>query len=277
MISIATFKKTTSLVLIGFSTFALASLAACATNAPNTAAPEIEAPTEQEHAAEHDDSHFTYSGETGPEHWASLSAEFEKCGSGTVQSPINIKNINVSPIAFGYKDTPLTTLNNGHTIQVNYEPGSTIKIDEQSFELLQFHFHTPSENTLDGKAFDMEMHLVHQDANGKLGVVGVFFEKGIENPALKTILDHLPKEENKAETFSDMKINATSLLPKDQQYYGFDGSLTTPPCSEGVEWRVMKSPLQMSAAQLDTFHKLFHDNNARPTQPLNGREAEISA
>lgn len=219
---------------------------------------------------------FSYSGETGPEHWGALAAEFEKCGSGTVQSPINIKSVNVAPIVFDYQQVPLTVVNNGHTIQVNYPTGSTIKIGAQEFELLQFHFHTPSENRLAGKAFEMEMHLVHKDAQDQLSVVGVFFEKGAENSALKLILDHLPKVENKPETFANTQISAADLLPVNQAYSGFEGSLTTPPCSESVEWRVMRTPLQLSEAQLATFRALFHNNNARPIQALNGREVKAS-
>jgi carbonic anhydrase len=281
-ISRSTASKLLSLSLLAFS---VTGLHACNALPNDIAGSTIESPTSQTPAETHDDDntaeahedvHFSYAGENGPEHWGALSAEFEKCGSGTVQSPINIKSVNVAPIAFDYKEVALTELNNGHTLQINYPAGSSIMIGEQKFELLQFHFHTPSENTLDGKAFDMEMHLVHKDANGHLGVIGVFFEKGEENPTLKTILEHLPKAENEPETFADMHINAASLLPKNATYYGFEGSLTTPPCSEGVEWRVMSEPLQMSEAQLASFMTILHNNNARPVQPLNGREVKIS-
>ncbi|HEY9839833.1 MAG TPA: carbonic anhydrase family protein [Candidatus Obscuribacterales bacterium] len=220
--------------------------------------------------------HFAYSGEAGPEKWATLAPEFEKCGSGQLQSPINIKHEALPPIQFDYKDTPLKIVNNGHTIQVNYAPGSKITVGDHSYELLQFHFHTPSENTLDGKAFAMELHLVHKDAAGKLGVVGVFLEEGSENATLKTIMSNLPKEENKEETVSGVMLNAGTFLPQTRDYYGFDGSLTTPPCSEGVDWRVLNTPVQVSKAQVEVFAEMFHGGNARPVQPLNNRNVQFS-
>lgn len=219
--------------------------------------------------------HFSYEGEAGPEHWATLSPAFEACGSGQRQSPINIKQA-LPAIQFDYKDTTLKLVNNGHTLQVNYPAGSKITVGDHSFDLLQFHFHAASENTLDGKQFPMELHLVHRDSSGKLGVVGVFMEEGSENATFQAILNNLPKEENQEESFSAVTLNAASLLPQNHQYYGFDGSLTTPPCTEGVEWRVLSTPIQVSKAQVDAFLKLFHGGNARPVQPLNGRTVQRS-
>lgn len=192
----------------------------------------------------------------------------------------DIKNVNTNLTNPTYKQVSLTAVNYGQVLQVDYPEGSSIMISEQKFELLQFHFHTPSETIHDGNGFDMEMHLVYKNANNHLGVVGVFFKKGEENATLKTILGHLPQTENAPETFADIQINATSLLPRNANHYGFDGPLTTPPynegVTEGVEWSVMRAPLQMSEAQLTRFIELFHHNNARPVRTLNGRQINIS-
>jgi len=218
--------------------------------------------------------HWGYEGHEGPENWGSLSKDFAICSSGKNQSPINLtKTIEakLSPIKIDYKAVPLSIINNGHTIQVNYAAGSSISLDGHTFDLLQFHFHTPSENHIDGKSFPMEGHLVHRDAEGNLGVIAVMFNEGTKNPFIDTIWQHMPKKAGSTNTVSDVSINVNDMLPVNRDYYRFNGSLTTPPCSEGVVWMVLKNASQVSKQQVNEFHTLMgHDNN-RPIQPCYAR------
>lgn len=230
-------------------------------------------------AGEHGHSaHWGYEGHSGPEHWAEMGKENTVCGSGTRQSPIDIAtatSANLEPIQFNYGASMLEILNNGHTIQVNHGKGSTITVDGEKYDLLQFHFHAPSENTVDGKPYDMEMHLVHKNAKGQLAVVGVFMKAGAENAVLAKAWDHMPAHAGKPEQVASVSIIPADLLPANRSYSRFDGSLTTPPCSEGVKWFVMKDAIEVSAAQVQKFAKVV-GANARPIQPLNGR-AVLSA
>jgi carbonic anhydrase len=217
--------------------------------------------------------HWGYEGHSGPEHWASLSKEFSTCGSGQRQSPIDINggmSAGLTPIQFDYRPAQLDILNNGHTIQVNRGEGSSITVDGERFDLLQFHFHTPSENTVGGKPYDMEMHLVHKSAKGELAVVGVFLKAGAENAVLGKAWAHMPGHAGVKEQVAAVSINPAELLPADRSYSRFNGSLTTPPCSEGVNWLVMKTPVEVSTAQVKQFAKVV-GHNARPVQPLNKR------
>ena len=242
-----------------------------------TAAPEAVAPTEAPEAVVEATAaptavHWTYEGEEGPEHWGEISADYEACASGKAQSPIDIagaKAEDLANIAFDYKTSKLNILNNGHTVQVNYDPGSSIELDGTRYDLAQFHFHAPSEHSIAGKAADAELHLVHKSADGKLAVVGVLIEKGAENPAFATVWQNLPAEAGEPQTLAG-EVDAAAMLPAEQMTYRYDGSLTTPPCSEGVEWNVMTTPIQMSEAQLAAFTALFEGNN-RPVQPLGDR------
>ena len=216
--------------------------------------------------------HWSYSGHGGPAKWAELDHEFAACKQGHVQSPIDIrgaKAADLPPIRFNYKPSPLKVIDNGHTIQVNVAPGSSIDVGDAHYELLQFHFHKPSEEKIQGKAHAMVAHLVHKGADGKLAVVAVLIDKGGTNPAIATIWKNLPKEKGK-ESAADATIDAAALLPADKGYYTFEGSLTTPPCSEGVRWFVLKTPVHVSEGEIAAFGKLY-PMNARPTQPLNGR------
>lgn len=225
----------------------------------------------------HDDKHWGYEGHSGPERWADISKEFKLCDSGKEQSPINIsgaKTSNLPAIQFDYKPGNLEILNNGHTIQVNRAEGSGITIDGGEYELLQFHFHTPSEDTVDGKAFPMEMHLVHKNAKGELAVVGVFFKAGDKNAVLDKAWEHMPHKAGNKELIASVNINAVDLLPADRSYYSFKGSLTTPPCSEGVKWMVMKSPIEASGRQIKHFTQVI-GNNARPVQPVHARTVSM--
>ena len=192
---------------------------------------------------------------------------------GSAQSPINISNTirtQLRDIEFHYADTALSVVNNGHTIQVNYDEGSYMLVDGNKFNLLQFHFHWPSEHTVDGKQFLMEGHLVHQDAQGGLGVLGVLMERGDDNPALETVWEFMPPSAG-AVREPGISFNVNDLLPSDRTTYRYPGSLTTPPCSEGVSWMVLKNAVQVSAAQAKVFEDVV-GYNSRYTQPLHGRE-----
>ena len=179
-----------------------------------------------------------------------------------------------NPIQFNYQPINLTVKNNGHTIQVDYPPGSAIVLDGKKYELLQFHFHTPSEHTVDRIALAMEMHLVHQNSEGNLAVVGVLVKEGEENYFLQQIWEHLPESKGEKEV-KGVKINAENLLPSNRDYYSYSGSLTTPPCSEGVSWNVLKMPIEASAEQIEHFMEIYQ-MNARPVQPLNRRKIKLN-
>ncbi|SNY75953.1 carbonic anhydrase [Enterobacter sp. CC120223-11] len=220
-------------------------------------------------------SHWSYDGSESPEHWSQLSDEYKTCQQGMNQSPINIDatlNAHLHPLDFHYGKGPDVVLNNGHTIQATVDPktADSITLDGQNFVLQQFHFHAPSENTIHGKHAAMEMHLVHKNAAGEIAVVAVMFDVGAASPELDKLWSVMPsKAENEAKLKSSLDIN--KLIPEDRTYWRFSGSLTTPPCSEGVTWLVMKHPLTLSASQLEKFtHTMHHDNN-RPVQPTHGR------
>jgi len=217
--------------------------------------------------------HWDYSGEGGPENWGKLKSQYETCHSGKSQSPVDLKaptNADLPDLQIDYKPAPMTILNNGHTVQVNYPSGSRMTVGGQSFDLLQFHFHTPSEHTINGKAYAMEMHFVHKTEDGQLGVLGVMIEEGAHNSAAQKIWDHLPLTKSEAITHSNVKIDGGSLLPQKHNYFRLMGSLTTPPCSEEVNWHVLTQPIEFSAEQIKKF-KLAFPMNARPVQPLNAR------
>jgi carbonic anhydrase len=219
--------------------------------------------------------HWGYSGHAGPEHWGELQEAFGTCNTGNRQSPIDIKidqlvPANLSEIQFDYQPISPQMLNNGHTIQVNYAKGSRITVGGEQYELAQFHFHTPSENTVNGKAYDMEMHLVHKNAKGELAVVGVFFQSGSQNAELDKLWRQLPEKAGEQKTLADTSLSAANLLPQDRSYAHFNGSLTTPPCSENVNWFVIREPLQASAEQISRISTIM-GHNARPVQNLNKR------
>jgi carbonic anhydrase len=217
--------------------------------------------------------HWSYEGEAGPDEWASLSPDYALCGDGKTQSPIDIAQFtekDLANIAFSYQPSKLNILNNGHTIQVNYDEGSYIEVDGTRYDLVQFHFHAPSEHLIDGKPSDAEMHLVHKSADGATAVVGLFLQQGeVENVALAPVFDNLPPEEGPAETI-DAEVNANLVFPMGKATYRYSGSLTTPPCTEGVSWFVMTLPVEISTEQLAAFTAIIDGNN-RPVQPVNDR------
>jgi len=190
------------------------------------------------------------------------------------QSPINVTDsidALLHDIEFNYNESSFGMINNGHTIQLNYGSGSSITVDGQTFELLQFHFHSPSENHINGVSYPMEVHLVHKDAEGNLGVVGVMFEEGQENAMIAGLWSHLAEAAVGHEVKKDdIKVNGYALLPNNKEYYRFNGALTTPPCSEGVQWMLMKNPIEISSAQVKQFVDLIGHNN-RPVQNVNAR------
>ena len=221
--------------------------------------------------------HWSYSGHSGPAHWSEMEGEYRSCGLGKLQSPVDIRDSAVKKgalpdIAFDYKPSPLRIIDNGHTIQVDYAPGSFITVQGQRYELVQFHFHKPSEEKINGKSADMVAHLVHKDANGKLAVVAVLLKAGAANKLVDTLWKNAPHEKEKQLAVAGVEVNAADLLPVNKtSYYTFTGSLTTPPCSEGVTWFVLRTPTSISKDEVARFAKLY-PMNARPTQPLNGRE-----
>ena len=218
---------------------------------------------------------WAYSGKKGPQAWGKISAEFRACKSGRMQSPIDLGtdarvSASAEAIEFDYHLTPLRILHNGHTVQVNYEPGSGITVGGKRYELLQFHFHGPSEHVVDGRPAALEMHLVHMSADGELAVVGVLMDAGAENRALSEVWASMPKRATAERVSKQVLVNARDLLPSDTAYYRYMGSLTTPPCSEGVSWYVLEQRLEVSAQQIGKFAKAV-GANARPAQALNQR------
>jgi len=224
-----------------------------------------------------------YEGDEGPEHWGTISTKFASCQSGRSQSPIDIVEParRAAPDAIVLKLAPASlriihhdhvadAINNGHTIQVNYSEGDTLTVGGRPYQLVQYHFHAPSEHTVDGKQFPMEMHLVHTNADGQLAVIGVLIVEGARNAAFDPIWANLPLTKGVENHLEHVKVDVDALLPEAHTTYRYDGSLTTPPCSEGVKWFVMTTPIALSKAQIGAFTALFHGNN-RPVQPLNGR------
>ncbi len=218
--------------------------------------------------------HWSYEGDSGPDHWGELSDDFALCASGQEQSPVDIPSqapVNSSGLTIKYQPSALNILNNGHTIQANYDSGSAIEVEGQTYELLQFHFHIPSEHRFDGSQSDMELHFVHKTYEGATAVIGVPLESGEPNAVLADIWANLPEEEAEEQTIEGVTINADEMLPSSRDYVKLDGSLTTPPCTEGVSWLVMQRAVEVSEDQIDAFEEIF-PLNARPVQPLNERE-----
>lgn len=218
---------------------------------------------------------WNYQGEKGPANWGSLDEQYALCKNGKQQSPIDIQDAKKrlsNNIEFNYKFSPLKIVNNGHAIEVAYEPGSTIKIDGKEYELKQFHFHGPSEHWLKSNSYPMEVHLVHKNAEGEIAVVGIFMQIGQANEFVETIWANIP--ETGENEISGVSINVSALPPKNQVYYHYEGSLTTPPCTEGVNWYVLKTPIQISREQVASFYSFYNHNN-RPIQAVNERAIDM--
>jgi carbonic anhydrase len=223
--------------------------------------------------------HWSYEGESGPEHWGDLSPEFAACAKGVEQSPVDIpasSPANPADIAFSYQPSALKIFNNGHTVQVNYDQGSSITLDGMTYSLVQFHFHAASEHAIGGAHSPLEIHLVHKNAQGGLAVVGVLLKAGAENPAYAPVMQNLPTQvSQQAAPVAGATVDANALLPAQRSYWRYNGSLTTPPCSEGVKWLVMNTPVELSEAQIAAFTSI-HKNDARPVQPFNSRTFLVS-
>ncbi len=220
-------------------------------------------------------SHWSYEGDEGPTHWGDISEVYHVCKEGRNQSPIDLKDgvhANLPELVFDYYSLPNRIVNNGHTIQLDIEPGSYLNIPSQNkqYALMQFHFHSPSEHTVDGRSFAMEMHFVHADKAGALAVVGVLVEEGEENPILKKLRHFVPTHAGESSEPPE-GIEETNLIPPSHDYFYYSGSLTTPPCSEGVSWMILKNPLNASAEQIANFKTLLGPVSNRPVQPQNSR------
>ncbi len=215
---------------------------------------------------------WSYEGKNGPHAWAKLSPEYAACGNGTRQSPIDIRDgmkVDLDSIVFDYRPSGFRVIDNGHTIQANVGGWNAMRIMGRRFRLVQFHFHSPSEEMIDGKLYDMVAHLVHQDGEGRLAVVAVLFETGARQPALQAVLNNMPLEKGEEYTASS-PIDLNQLLPANRKYFTYMGSLTTPPCTEDVLWIVMKQPVQATVEQLNLIARLY-PMNARPVQDARDR------
>jgi len=229
--------------------------------------------------AERATGHWGYEGTSGPEYWAQLSQEYAVCGEGRAQSPIDITDAIPSSLAhpqFFYKNMPLRIRNTGHTIQVAGDSTGFMQVGTSRYELVEFHFHRPSGHKLNGKSYDMELHLVHRGLDGERAVVGVFMEiSERDNPVISKIWDYLPADEREEHLVDQVLINPAELLPSNRSFYHYSGSLTTPPCSEGTKWYIMKHPIKVSEERVARFSSLYRVN-ARPVQPSNGRVIQSS-
>ncbi len=209
-----------------------------------------------------------YEGEHGPEHWGGLEEDYAACSAGRQQSPIDLTGAvpaDLADLSVSYKAMPLKVLNNGHTVQCNATAGGHVTLDGTKYELLQFHFHHPSEHAIDGRRFDMEAHFVHKSEAGVLSVLGVMIAPGAANKALAPVFEHMPTKPAEESEVSGVEVDAAAILPSDRSMFRYFGSLTTPPCSEGVNWIVLKTPIEASPEQIGKFAKAF-PGNARPLQ-----------
>lgn len=216
--------------------------------------------------------HWSYEGDSGPANWSKINVDWAKCGNGNRQSPIDIRDgmkVELEQISFDYHPSSFNVVDNGHTVQVGVSGGNYITVQNRMFELQQFHFHRPSEERINGKAFEMVVHLVHRDAEGRQAVLALLLERGVPQATIQTVWNNLPLE--KFETMHpSILLDPAEMLPARRDYYTYMGSMTEPPCSEGVLWLVMKQPVQASPAQMALFSRLY-PLNARPIQPGNGR------
>ncbi len=242
-----------------------------------------EATAAQEVSQDQDDqAHWGYKASNGPSRWGEMNPEWVLCAKGKKQSPINLTgptreivdvmrlNFPAANLTVVHQAHVVDVIDNGHTIQVNYDKGETFQIGNESYELRQYHFHSPSEHTVNGRHYPMEMHLVHESKAAKLAVIGVLIEEGQHNKAFDAVWSNLPKTVGQEVHLEDVQVDIDEMLPKNNSTYRYSGSLTTPPCSEGVSWFVYVEPIQLSSDQIQAFREIFHGNN-RPTQPLNDR------
>jgi carbonic anhydrase len=222
--------------------------------------------------AGHAPASWAYDGPHGPARWGALRPGYELCARGQRQSPIDLRDgiaVDLHPVRFDYRPSRFSVIDTGHTVQVQVGAGNGIEVSGRRYELQQFHFHRPSEERIEGRQFEMSVHLVHRDAEGRLAVVAVLLERGPAQPVVQQVWNDLPLEKH-VDTPGHGEIDPSGLLPADRRYYTYMGSLTTPPCSEGVLWMVMQQPVPAAPAQIDIFARLY-PMNARPLQPAAGR------
>jgi len=276
--------KPSTLVRLGtLAHLAVLSLGMVACRQPDAQRSATGAPVPGPSAAATADPAWHYEGDEGPAHWGTISAKFASCESGRAQSPIDIVApargeassaivLNFAPatLRIVHHEHVADAINNGHTIQVNYSEGDTLTVGGRAYQLVQYHFHAPSEHTVNGMHFPMEMHLVHTNADGQLAVIGALITEGPHNAAFDPIWANLPATMGVEHHLEHVNVDVDALLPQARTTYRYQGSLTTPPCSEGVQWFVMTTPIALSAAQIGAFTALFHGNN-RPVQSLNER------
>ena len=257
--------------------FLSAALVACSPQATKTVEPNIEIVSQGE---EHDlqAASWSYTGDTGPESWGELDQKYASCVNGSEQSPINIEFSQgeikemAGSLEVLYEPASFSVTNNGHTIQVdNASENNKINLDGTDYRLIQFHFHTPSEHQFNGQQYPLELHLVHQNDNDQLAVLGVMIQEGVENESLRSIWAALPEQKTTNTNFINENINLQDLLPKQPTLFYYDGSLTTPPCTEKVKWVLLEQPIEMSKEQIEVFQEII-PHNSRPVQPLNERE-----
>ena len=232
--------------------------------------------------------HWSYEGHEGPSYWATLNPAYATCDEGTAQSPVDIREADAGsakPWKLSYKPSALRIVHhenvtdlvdNGHTIQVTVEEGSTLTTGRNTYQLKQFHFHTPSEHTIDGKNAPMEVHFVHESADNNFAVVAVLFAEGSPNENLAKLIANFPKAKGNATYLPEVKLDLVLYLPPKNDAYTYMGSFTTPPCTENVEWFVFRNPVIASREQLNAFAARLRPNN-RPVQPLNGRTIDALA
>lgn len=228
--------------------------------------------TGQPAPAEANEPAWSYAGANGPEQWARLKPEFAQCGNGKRQSPIDIRDgikVTLDPIQFDYHPTAFRVLDTGRTVQVNLEAGNSITVNGRRYDLQRIEFHRPSEERLNGRQFEMSAHLVHRDMDGRIAVVAVLMDQGKDHPMVQLVWNSLPLEKH-TDQASAVAIDMAQMLPEQKQYLTYMGSLTAPPCTEGVLWMVMKQPATLSREQVGVFSRLY-PMNARPTQPTSGR------
>ncbi len=246
---------------------------AAADPAPGAAPVPVAATEDTEHPKSELHQVWGYSGVIGPDVWSKLDPTFKTCSTGKRQSPIDLKwtKPKKGSIETDYKSGPISLKDTGHTLQVNFKGGNTVNIRGETYELVHADFHSGSEHTISGNSLPMEAHLTHRNAKGQLAVLGVIIIEGKANPAIEALWSRWPSAKGKDVEFADAAFNPQSLLPDIKTHYNYVGSLTTPPCTEGVNWNVFNTPIEISKAQLLAFRKYYPDNS-RPVQELNGRK-----
>lgn len=221
--------------------------------------------------------HWSYEGDSGPDNWSKINTDWAKCGNGTRQSPIDVRDgmkVDLEQISFDYKPSAFNVIDNGHTIVVTVGGGNYLTVQNRMYELVQFHFHRPSEERINGKGFEMVVHLVHKDLQGKIAMLAILLERGKAQETIQTVWNNLPLEKQELVTPS-IVLDPAQLLPERRDYITYMGSMTEPPCAEGVLWLIMKQPQQASPAQMALFSRLY-PFNARPVQATSGRTIKES-